>query len=140
MDFDKPFNSDELLIKINKLIEIRTQYIEKTHSLSDAMSTAMTAMTNASEIGFVLRFIQDLYVLNTNQGVAETILDACKNYNLSVIVSIAIGLKNEVAVSNKGQVKPLEIELIKQVKDKDRIFHFGKRTIFTKALSSRINV
>jgi len=129
--FGKPFNEDELLKKIEIVQKNQSEHHEKEKSLSDAMSTAMTAMTNASEIGVILRTIQELYSLTSNEEIVNNILSACNVYGLKVVVTIALETPHQATIATRGEAKPIEIELIQMLRQKSSIYHFDKRTLFS---------
>ena len=95
------------------------------------MSTAMTAMTNASEIGVILRTIQELYSLTSNEEIVNNILSACNVYGLKVVVTIALETPHQATIATRGEAKPIEIELIQMLRQKSSIYHFDKRTLFS---------
>ncbi|MBF0265392.1 MAG: response regulator [Gammaproteobacteria bacterium] len=129
--FAKPFHEDELLRKIEIVQKNQSEHHKKEKSLSEARSTAMTAMTNASEIGVILRTIQELYSLNTNEDIVKNILSACNVYGLKVVITIALDTPHQASIATRGNAKPIEIELIKLLRQKEAIYHFDKRTLFS---------
>lgn len=128
----KPFSLDTLVnkIKLSEKAFIENSQIKR--QLTDATKIAMKASLKESESDTILSSVHELYSLDNNKDVIHNILSACDVYGLNVIITIDLGTKNEELLSTKGSIKQIELDLIKQLRDAGEIYHFGKRTIFSK--------
>jgi len=127
----KPLDENELRAKIKLAIENRDKFLDKSKDYQEAMSTAMTAMTNASEIGIILRFFHETFSARDVDAVIKCFTSMINSYGLQATLAINIDTDDAVVSSSIGQVKPLEISLIKELRGRERIFHFGKRTLIS---------
>lgn len=127
----KPFDDDELKMKLSRVLENRTKYQDKSKDYQEALSTAMTAMTNASEIGIILRFFHEIFSADSIESVTRSLISVVHSYGLQATLAINIESDNPMVFSSGGAVKPLEVSLIKELRGRERIFHFGKRTLIS---------
>lgn len=127
----KPFSADELLTKVDLMFQYRAKQGELQGQASMAMSTAMEAMTNASELGVVLNFMRDSFQVNSFGELAQLMVNAMLNYNLKCMVEIRDKNGSPMHRSFDGAVSPLEVEVIDKLKTGDRIFDFGQRTVIS---------
>ena len=125
----KPYLPDELLNKIEVALGTVQQLRQVQRDSQEAMSTAMTAMSSASEIGVVLRFIQESFTIDNHHDLAMALLVSIQDYGLNGAVMFKTGESFEY-VSHDGQYKPLEANLLSHLKDQQRILSFKNRTTF----------
>jgi len=127
----KPFDDDELKMKLRLVLENRSKFKNKSNDYQEALSTAMTAMTNASEIGIILRFFHEIFSATDIESVTQSLLSVVNSYGLQATLAINIDSPDALVYSSIGVVKPLEVSLIKELRGRERIFHFGKRTLIS---------
>ncbi|VAW77363.1 hypothetical protein MNBD_GAMMA12-3637 [hydrothermal vent metagenome] len=125
----KPFEPKELSAKIEVTLKNRQAVLEKEQAANDAMSVAMTALGNASELGKVMQSLERIYACNTCEKLSLEILDVTESFGLHCLVQIRTK-KDVVSVSSSGNVKPLELDLLEKLRSKGRIYSFKSRTIF----------
>jgi DNA-binding response OmpR family regulator len=126
----KPFSAKELRRKIEVALKNKQEKEQLKQSASEAMGTAMTAMTSAGELGVVLQFFENSFHSKTKQELAELILGATDNYGLNCTVQIETVTGGDPIVANSsGNTNPLEKELLQVLKTKGRLFDFGCRTV-----------
>ncbi len=123
----KPFNLDELQVKVSLTIKNNKEIRQLQEASSMAMQTAMTAMTGASELGAVLRFMQESFSCHELSSLAEKAFDCFAAYGLSGSMMLLNNGKIEFYFSDKID-RPLEKAVLEQVHAKDRIIEFGNRT------------
>jgi len=134
----KPFNERELLIKINLMLE-NTQEKAQLKDMSDfASKTAMTAMTSTSELGLVLRFLQESFSCNSYQEVAQKAFECSLAYGLSATLVVYKGEGGErVGVfTSDTKHRPLEATVLEQLRDKGRIYTINEKVIYNGRLVS----
>ena len=125
----KPFESRELVTKVNVALKIR-ESLEKIKENADmAISTAMTAMNSTSELGVVLHFLRESFKCNDLDALAQLIVTAMQSYGLNSTAQIrsSTGVVNH---TSSGTVNPLEAAVIQRIYQEDRIFDMGRRSIF----------
>jgi len=125
----KPFDHKELLTKVDLALENITKLHGLKKSSNDAMSMAMTAMSQASDIGNILRFYQDSFVITTIEKLAELLSESIQIFGVNVILYFDVN-GEDYYYSSTGVIKPLEQSAIENLRDKGRIYSFSKRTIF----------
>jgi len=124
----KPFEEDELLAKVALTLASQQEKKELQQGSNDAMGMAMTAMTQASEMGEVLQFTRDSYHCATLEALAQRLLESLNQFELSATIRVTAG-KQDFFFSSMGVVGEREQEAMERVRDRDRFIHFGKRTI-----------
>ncbi|WP_455205543.1 response regulator [Kaarinaea lacus] len=124
----KPFSAKELRSKIEVAIKNKTEKDQLQKNATEAMGTAMTAMTSAGELGVVLHFFEASFHAKTSEALAQLVLDSMSNYGLNCSVRIQTPYE-EVVLSGTGKPNPLEKELMEVLKSKGRIFDFGNRSV-----------
>jgi len=124
----KPFEEDELLAKVELTLASQQEKKDLQQGSNDAMSMAMTAMTQASEMGEVMQFTRDSYHCATLEALAKRLLESLSQFELSATVRVTED-KQDFFFSTIGIVGDREQEAMEHVREKDRFIHFGKRTI-----------
>lgn len=125
----KPFCADELRNKIGIAITKQQEKDQLQQSFTEAMGTAMTAMTSAGELGVVLQFFEKSFASKTIADLAERALEAMSSYGLLCTLYISDGAYEHIQCTGKRVVSSLEQELMQLLRKKQRIFDFGARTI-----------
>ncbi len=125
----KPFNHDELITKVKLALDNKTKIDGFKQNSNDAMSMAMTAMSQASDVGKILRFYQDSFVLESLEELATLLSETITSFGVNIISYFDVNNEN-FYFSSSGVVKPLEQSAIENLRDKGRIYSFSKRTIF----------
>lgn len=127
--FVKPFEPDELLVKIQHILDYKDELNNKDESVKSASQVAMKAMTNASEIGSILRFMQESFSVKSIKELAKLILNANTQFGLNC--SVQVRTNDEIVTLNdKGVASPLEKNILLHAKNKGRIFDSKDKTIF----------
>lgn len=120
-----PVLSSKVALHFEKLNSIE----EGTISASEAMSMAMTAMTNGGEIGKVNLFLEQLNRAESYQDVAQEVVNICKEFGVSAAIQIR-GIPQYINMSTIGEVNTLEEELMVAARNARRIYTFGNRCLF----------
>ncbi len=124
----KPFDEEELLTKIELTLVSLQEKETLQQGSNDAMAMAMTAMTQASEMGEVMQFTRDSYHCMTQEALAKRLLVSLSQFELSATIRVTIN-KQDTYFSTSGIVGDREQDVMSQMKQGERFIHFGKRTI-----------
>jgi CheY-like chemotaxis protein len=123
----KPVSADELRAKIRLELEIYAERHRLKADLSNAFSTAMTAMSSSAEIGAVLQFMRTSYGCADYAALCHEVLNTFASYGLEASVKIH-GQQGEVSFSPNGPCSPLEDSVLTNMSKQGRLFEFGSRT------------
>lgn len=130
----KPFDHNELTIKINQLInhsakntvantgDIPKHLLENDRSILDANHSTADLLPMAGE------FLHNTFNCHSPEELADLLLASCKNFSLNCTLQI----RTETTTLNRsscGQVTPLEVSLFEGALSKDHFFDFGTHTI-----------
>ena len=122
----KPIELPILQAKISSQIE-RIQASKQ--STSEAMSMAMTALTNGSEVGQVNLFFEKLHDAKDYSDLGRLIIEICHTFGINCAVQIRLS-DQHLNFSTTGMVNTLEDELMVIARDAARIYSFGNRCLF----------
>ncbi|MDH5327028.1 MAG: response regulator [Gammaproteobacteria bacterium] len=125
----KPYSAAELRSKIEVAIYKNQEKEQLKQNATEAMGTAMTAMTSAGELGVVLHFFEASFSCKNIIDLADLVLDSMSSFGLSCIVYISTKNGEVTKCSNGKPPSTLELELMQMVRSKDRIFDFDLRTV-----------
>jgi len=125
----KPFEEKELCAKIEVTLKNQNAFHEKEEQANDAMSMAMTALANASELGKIMQSLEKTYSCDNYEKLAEELIDNADSFGLNCLVQIR-GKSETVSRDTSGTIRPLELDLLEKLRSKGRIFSFKSRTIF----------
>lgn len=124
----KPIEPEILLEKIKLLIEIQKNNSEIKSRLSESFNAAMQAMTYSSQLGQILEFFKKSIRANTPLELATHLFYFTESLGLRA--SIQYHLRNEViSFGDRGEISPLENNVIEMARTQNRFFDFGARTI-----------
>ena len=126
----KPCDMAELRAKLQVLLDqVETQKLLAS-KYESAAQTAFTAMRGSSEFGLAIQFIEDSFNARSFPVLAERFLAVTENLGLKCSLMFDTR-KGQLYFSNKGQVSPLEQDVINTLfEQKQRISDFGVRTQF----------
>ena len=79
----KPFNFDELKLKIKNNLKRYSDLQKTQQQLQQASTTAMTAMNNASEMGIALLYTQKTHACENTEQLASSLKETLRSYGLS---------------------------------------------------------
>lgn len=123
----KPFEEGELLIKIDLTLASVQEKLTLQQGANDSMSMAMTAMTQAGEMGEVMQFNRDSFYCNTPTELAKRLLEALNQFDLTASIRITCE-KQDSFFSSTDTISEREEEIMEHVREGERFIHFGKRT------------
>jgi CheY-like chemotaxis protein len=123
----KPFSPEILLSKISKAAEFVSNYEQLETEKNDASGAFMTAITSMGDLGGVINFLRNSFKATESEELADLLLEAITNYELSGCVQ----LRSEYATrnfTNNNDVTPLETELLTRISQmNERFIDNGKR-------------
>ena len=126
----KPIYMKELSAKLSLLLRSQTNLIASEEASRDAQQIAFSAMTDSSQLGRVLEFMDNNIDCKDINEVALSLLETCGALNLQATVYIKT--THEITVlSSGGEPKPIETVLIEKVRLQNRIIDFNQRTLYS---------
>jgi len=133
----KPICLEELREKIIAVSSFHTKLAESEEKLKvleeaniNANQVAMSAMTDSSQLGRVLEFMDNNINCCEVEEVAASLVSTCEALGLQTTIFIQTSLEKAVR-SSGGGIKPIEVLLIEKVRNQNRIIDFNQRTIFS---------
>ena len=133
---EKPVMFEELMQKI----ELAVSYAKEKQSLGQqvafATQTAMTAMSNNSELGVIVTFMESSFRSDDGQSLLDSLIEAISQYDIKCCAQLRIGEHHYTKGSHSLDASNLEAELLSQGKDADRIVNVGKRAMFNSTRAS----
>ena len=125
----KPFDPDELCLKIAMLLRDIQQRKQLTQQISVASNTAMTALSTIGDSGIVIRFLRDMMGCLDFAALAESILRCMHAFHLEVSLQLRDG-DAVYSISNDGPCSPLEISVLDSMANAPRIVDLGPGSAF----------
>lgn len=125
----KPYDTDELLLKVQIAQRIDRDKQLLREMAGHAQRTAFSAMASMGELGTVLDFLRRSFACSDPQALAEAILGALAQYGLDGAVQIRL-LGTEFNLSPAGINLPLEASVLNHVRMQGRIFEFRSRSVY----------
>lgn len=125
----KPFVPKELLAKVEVTVKQHNAKRELKESSGYAMQTAMTAMTNAAELGLIVRFLQDSFNCKNVDELANTAFACVAQYDVEASLIVQQG-EMDISLFSDNIERPLETAAVELLRTKGRIFTHGNKIIF----------
>ena len=126
--FVKPFDHDELLIKINKVLETQKQRLDLKAHANQATNMAMQAMKDTSDLGVMLRFFESSFTSKDFEDLSKHLFETTRSFGWSCSIQIRNGF-NIFNAADCGLMSPMEESILTQAQSKGRFFDFQHRTI-----------
>jgi CheY-like chemotaxis protein len=123
----KPVSADELRSKIKLALANYAERRRLKSDLSNAFSTAMTAMTSAAEIGGVLQFLRTSFGCPDYAALCREVMNTLASYGLEASVQLR-GRQATISVGPNGPCSPLEESVLTTMSTHGRLFDFSSRT------------
>lgn len=122
----KPFDPKELETKVAQLLKAASERTALKQMANYATSTAMTAISNTSEMGVILEALKKFNVCDDYKTVGEAVLQGLSVYGLKG--AIQIRSPEEIITRNtQGEVSPLEASVINHLVSMERITQFQSK-------------
>ncbi|PKO87075.1 MAG: hypothetical protein CVU16_16270 [Betaproteobacteria bacterium HGW-Betaproteobacteria-10] len=123
----KPVSADELRSKIKRQLASSAERRRLKSDLTNAFSTAMTAMTSAAEIGGVLQFLRQSLACPDYTALCREVMSTLASYGLEGSVQLR-GNQESVSYNANGPCSPLEASVLTTMSKHGRLFEFSSRT------------
>lgn len=125
----KPYNADELRIKLGRAIERRKERERLAEDARGAMAAAMAAMSSFGEMGAVLEFLRRSYGCNDYAAVADALIAALASYDLDACVRVR-GQQASFSRNMAGPCSALEDSILDHLQQGERISSLGSQAAF----------
>lgn len=124
----KPIKLKELGIKLQHFSDSKQALKNQQEQMSGAQKMAFEAMTASSELGEILRFHEQSYLIKNLDELADLLLKAIAKFGLKS--SVLFFTHENSFYRDDGQQKPLEEKTLLTFKDQLRIYSWKNRTFF----------
>ena len=121
----KPCDRDELKAKISILLNRQSQINDLEGKYNQYKDTALTAMSNLSEMGRVLQFCEQCLQVSNRPDLAKKVFSVTDSLGLKCCLFFS---NDEEFYSSTGVVSPLEKEIITMLHSEKRLIDFDART------------
>jgi DNA-binding response OmpR family regulator len=124
----KPFAPEEVLrkIKVAQQITQSKRMLEEQSESSEYLATL--ALASMDESGLVLQFMSKLIAMDTEQEIAQGLLELMQRYKLDGVVQTRVAQRT-LTLSAAGTDLPLETSILNHVRGLERIFEFHNRSV-----------
>lgn len=123
----KPCNHETLRAKVNVMLRYRDQQLTCNQNYQEAQKIAHIAMVGSSEIGMVMQFVEQSYLINDYDELAKAMFTLTDKLHL-VCAVMFFSHDGPRSYFSDGSASPLEIELLEKMRTQNRIYDFGHRT------------
>lgn len=125
----KPIDADEVIVKLNTIIESKLKHLNLNQQLSDTQQAAMQAMSYSSYLGQVLQFMQNSLACEDFASLANEVFNTLEVLGLVSTLQFHTP-EGIVSYAPDGQqVSPLESNIIEMARKQGRFFDFERRTL-----------
>jgi DNA-binding response OmpR family regulator len=125
----KPFAREELVTKLKALFKVKAQQRELETQVQQATEIAFSAMSNSSEVGIVMQFVERTKELLTQDSLCSALIEALSSYGLAASIELRTDDGQTQHYCSHGSVSPIVLELFDLLKNKGRIYSFEPRMI-----------
>lgn len=119
----KPFNLKEFKAKVQHLLTSAAEYRNLMNQAGSASTTALTAMTSMSEMGTLLESFRKFNTCVDQKMLAQALLDSLVALGLNGAIQIHLSVE-PYTINVNGPATPLELSIIRHLRDDDRIVQF----------------
>ena len=126
----KPFNCDELLVKIEHMVSFINHHKELDEQLQGARDMSMMMITNSGEVGVILNFVRKTFECDDLKTLSGAVFEALDQYDLHGTIQYFDEKETLATYDSSGVAKPVEVQLLELARVKGRIFNFNQRSIF----------
>ncbi len=134
---EKPIKIPELIQKVELAVSNSKEIETLNEQVSYATQTAMTALTNNSEQGIIISFMEQSFHADTVNELINLLTSSIAQYSIDCCVQIRMQNQNMSACTSEVKISRLENDLLEKAVNADRIVTLGKRGIFN---SPRVSI
>ena len=124
----KPFAKEEIKAKLNSLFKVIEERKQLERQVEDATETAFNAMTNSSEMGNIVQYIENIGKLEDPADLAKALIQCIKGFSLKSCIAFRYNDK-VTHFSSEGACSPMVIELFELLYCKGRLYEFPPRIL-----------
>lgn len=133
--FVKPFDHEELLAKIGKILEYKNEKDQLQQDIAIATNTAKQEATSSSELRVIIKFLNASYQAKSREELAYHIFEATKALGLNARLQFRTA-HGDATFSDSGNISPLEESILRGARAKGDIFDFQDKAIFNNEMLS----
>ncbi len=126
---NKPVIPEELDFKLKMLLEAKDKKKALQNQLAESHNAAIQAMTYSADLGQILEFYKNTLNANNFEELSAFLFEVTNSFGLHCTLQITALEKTLNLSTNKGEVSPLESNVIELSRTKGRFFDFGTRTV-----------
>jgi len=126
----KPVDNVELMVKVNRLIEVKKQQDDLTNEIQSTYDTVLEIQKYAANLQVIGRFLMGNLFCHDMTDLSDLFIKTVKELEISCIISLNSQL-GSIIRSDTGNINRLEEEIINMSEHMERIHPFGEnRSIF----------
>ncbi len=122
----KPIDEEVLCQKVKCTLQEKLLHKDLQSQATSAMGTALEAMTNSSELGILIRFMESSSDCTTFDALAQRLIDTAQEFGLIICLIIRHGGEQEYYGCEPGS---LEAKVLQKFDHSTKVFDFGCRTL-----------
>lgn len=122
----KPFQPEEFLAKVQLNLNAKQFYSKLKQDAMDAMQTALTAMKQSSDLGLILRFMEDTIRTQSHEELAKVLHEYLQQFDIRCAVMIVS--RNDAQYYYCGEDSQSSI-LMAMCREKGRFVDIGLVTV-----------
>ena len=126
----KPLEASELALKIKNLIRRRESNQALSLQVAESRDAAMQIMNFYADLGQVLEFYKSSTNAKNLDELVVLLFEVTTNFGLCCTFQIHLGTEI-LNFGDRGEVSPLEADVIELAREKDRFYSFGSRLIIS---------
>jgi len=127
--FIKPINKEKLLDKVRQVLDYQQAKKQQAKSAEQASQVAMQALTATSDLGVILRFLQNSFTAKDYDRLTELLFEAFRHLGLDACIQMRTET-SVISVCDGGASSPLEESILQYARNKGRILDSDNKTIF----------
>lgn len=126
--FVKPFDHEELLVKIKKTLQAQSQWRALASQAHEASAMAMKTMREMGNMGVILRFYEGSFAAHDEATLMASLFEATEAFGWNCCAQIR-GPTKTLDAGDKGTITALEQSLLSRAASRGRFVDFKQRTI-----------
>ncbi|MFC6440688.1 PleD family two-component system response regulator [Bowmanella sp. JS7-9] len=124
----KPVIIEEVQQKVRLAVERNKHRVAQSQQAKDYLRTAMTAIHDLGDQGVIIHFLRESFACPSIQDLCRLMHDAIASMQLNASVQIRTPWETYHYMGDESP-PPLEVELLKKLRDSGRINQVGRRLI-----------
>jgi DNA-binding response OmpR family regulator len=126
----KPVSAVDLRSKVKRALQLSADRARIKKNLSEAVSTAMTALSSAAEIGVVMNFLHRSFTCPDYDSLVTEALNVTHAFGVDASIQVR-GAAGQISRKAKGICSPLEEEILTNIAAQGSNVDFGNYTAFS---------